>query len=169
MLLNPKRHFLRKYKKAGVHTTLWGFLNRFESESARIDDLLAAGDFELGPCKTMKASDGEPVLYFEDYRDRYAVAKVAEILEGALGQERQSNYFMAKGQGKEKAIRAVIGRISEYQYVYKTDVHSYYRSIDQDILYKNLGLKIRDPGLLRLVGRILTPVVQNGHRYSYHR
>ena len=63
-----------RYKKAAVHSTLWGFLKDFEAESARIKGLLATGDFEFGPCLTMKAGDGKPVLYFEDYRDRYAAA-----------------------------------------------------------------------------------------------
>jgi len=75
---------------------------------------------------------------------------------------------MAKGLGKDKAVRAVMEKMSQYKYIYKTDVHSYYKSIDQSLLYENLRQEIKDPLLLRIISRALTPIVRNGHHYHWH-
>jgi hypothetical protein len=65
------------------------------------------------------------------------------LLRPFISMNRSKHYFNAKGRGRHKAVAALRGKLSEYRFVYKTDVHSYYSSINLLLLFDIVeGLKI---------------------------
>ncbi len=72
----------------------------------------------------------------------------------------------AKGHGGTKAaVRSVRGRLALHQFVLKTDVKSYYESIDQRRLLEMLALHVRDRNVLNLLWQVMRRTVTWGGLY----
>ncbi len=61
-----------------------------------------------------------------------------------------------KGHGGAKAaVRQVMAKVADNRFVLKTDVKSYYASIDHHLLLDRLAAHIRDKAVLNLIGQYM--------------
>jgi hypothetical protein len=75
-----------------------------------------------------------------------------EFPSGDLSDRRRE---AVRGRGRCMAVEALQGAMGEFRYVYKTDIHSYYRSIDLLLLFDIVeGLTV-SPWLMRVLRRYL--------------
>ena len=73
---------------------------------------------------------------------------------------------LAGNGGAKAAVRYVLQKLTENQFVFRTDVKSYYASIDQDILYGQLAGRIDDPRLLDLLRQYVRRTVYEDGLYE---
>lgn len=66
--------------------------------------------------------------------------------------------FHLKGKGAKSCVRQLQQAVNHYRYVCRSDVDSYYASIDQTILLQQLKQHVTDEGLLALLKRALERV-----------
>ncbi len=68
-----------------------------------------------------------------------------------------------KGHGGAKAaVRRVLARLPGNAFVLRTDVKSYYASIDHHLLLDRLAVHIRDKAVLNLIGQYLRRTAERG-------
>ena len=164
-----KKTFKAKYRwKAGHKSMFWGFLHRFKEHALALEAEFLEGNLRLGPCRTFVTREGKKVTYFEDYRDRLAVQLLAARLERELSHLRIPQYVAGPGRGRTQAVNELKASLPNYRYCFKTDIRSYYQSMNLNQLYQLLKKHISDPRLLNLLSQVLNPVIREGDRYEHH-
>lgn len=74
-----------------------------------------------------------------------------------------------KGHGGAKAaVRQVMARVGSDGFVFRTDVKSYYASIDHDLLLDELEKHIADQRVLNLIGQYLRRTSERGGLFYEH-
>ena len=82
----------------------------------------------------------------------------------------QRCYHLAGRGGAKAAVRAVAENLDGNAFVFRTDVKSYYASIDHEILFRQLQRYVKDPRVLHLLWRYVHRlVVQDGRYREVHR
>ncbi len=76
------------------------------------------------------------------------------VLSRLLPISADCNHIKGNG-GLKRAIRDVNTHIADNRFVFRTDVKSYYASIDHIALLDRLAVYVRDKNLINLVGRYL--------------
>ncbi len=89
-------------------------------------------------------------------RDVLVLKAMSLVLGEHLQGKISTQCYHSTGHGGAKAcVQAVIDQVEQYHYVCRSDVNSYYASIDHDILRKQLADLIDDTSVLILIGRML--------------
>ena len=79
-------------------------------------------------------------------------------------------YHLAGRGGAKAAVRAVANNLDGNTFVFRTDVKSYYASIDHDVLVGQLQRYVKDGRVLKLLWRYVHRlVVQDGRYREVHR
>lgn len=74
--------------------------------------------------------------------------------------------YHLKGRGGLKgAVRSVAENLGEYTFVFRTDVKSYYDSIDHHILISKLGVLVKNLRIIGCVWKYLNRVVEYDRIY----
>jgi hypothetical protein len=75
-------------------------------------------------------------------------------------------FHLAGNGGLKGAVSDVDEHLPEYEFVFRTDVKSYYASINHDILYNLVATYVDDPIVLDLVRQYLKRFVSDGGIYT---
>ena len=79
-------------------------------------------------------------------------------------------YHLAGRGGAKAAVRAVADNLDGKEFVFRTDVKSYYASLDHDVLVGQLQRFVKDPRVLKLLWRYVHRLVYQDGRYrEVHR
>ena len=76
---------------------------------------------------------------------------LALVLPQHLPLSKQCTHLKGHGGGKF-AVRHVLAHLPQHHFVLKTDVQSYYASIDHQVLRDRLAVHITDQDVLNLIG-----------------
>jgi len=153
----------------------WSFLHHFERNVADIQRQAEQGTLQLGPCRSaISLKDDRPTLYWESARDQWICHRLGRSLSQILGSHMTPSYYSAPGRGRHQAVLEVTKKIETHPFTFKTDVKSYYQTIQQNVLYKKLKLALSSHPqrelLLRLISQVLTPLVEHADgRLDYYR
>ncbi len=74
-------------------------------------------------------------------------------------------YHLAGRGGAKAAVRAVADNLDGNTFVFRTDVKSYYASLDHDVLVGQLQRYVKDPRVLHLLWRYVHRLVVQDGRY----
>lgn len=99
--------------------------------------------------------------------DALVLKAVAIVLSRRLGPQLSDRCYHLAGHGGSKAaVRDVTERLPGNRYVFRTDVKSYYASIDHEILFAQLRHHITDSRLLALLWNYLRRTIYDGGLYE---
>ena len=135
----------KKFKNLSHNHNSWLFLYKFSFNMFVILMRLLSGEYSCSPTVKYKITRDGKVREYESYTiaDRIVAKLLFHCLKTRLRSKISGSYFQCEGKGRAKANRALQHRLSTHKHVYKTDVYSYYNSIDQlkltDLLTKELG------------------------------
>ena len=95
---------------------------------------------------------------------------VFELLYPFVSSRRGGNYLSSRKRGRKRGIEELRRKLPGFRYVLKTDVHSYYASIDLFKLFNILFSELKVPSwLLRLVVLTTIPGTNNAGVVSAYR
>ncbi len=125
---------------------VWRFRRDWSAEKARIQEELLAGNYEIGLLTRATLQNQEEVDLWSA-RDAVVMKALSLVLPQYLPLSEQCTHL--KGHwGAKYAVRQVLEHLPEHQFVLKTDIQSYYASIDHQLLLDRLAAHIRDqPGV----------------------
>ena len=129
-------------------------------EKTRLQADLHGGRFRLGLQERVTRENGEEIDLWSA-RDALVLKALALVLGQHLPISRQCVHVKGHG-GAKAAIRQIIERLPEAQFALKTDVASYYVSIDHVKLLDRLAAVIPDRDVLNLVGQMCGRVAERG-------
>ena len=142
------------------HADVWNFRRHWKREIVRLRRELLEGSYRLGLLSRTTLDNGEEVDLFSA-RDALVLKAVALVLSRRLSFSRNCTHLKGNGGGKA-AVRRVWRHLKQHRFVIRTDVRSYYASIDHQRLIERLARVIPDRRVLNLVEQYLSRISERG-------
>lgn len=145
-------------KDAGHNNSVWDLRFNWDKIKITLIKELRDNSYHLSPLCRYSIED--QFLDCWDARDAVVLKAIAIVLTKILVVEIPLCCTHVKGHGgSKKTVVEVQDKLKDYKFVYKSDVQSYYKSIDHQILLKELKDKISDKVVLRLIGEYCNRLV----------
>ncbi|MCX4029628.1 reverse transcriptase/maturase family protein [Spartinivicinus marinus] len=141
-------------KNSHYNNSVWHCRFHWQAIKPIIQKQLIAGDYRFSPCKACKI-DGHSIGVW-NAQDALVQKAMTLVLTKRLKPSISPCCFHLKGHGGAKAaVMKVALHCSRYTHVMKSDVKSYYASIDHAILIEQLRRVMNDEVVLDLITQFL--------------
>ena len=147
-------------KKWPAVADVWDLRARWPEAKAQLQAELRAEQFRFGVLSRITLPTGEEVDLWSA-RDALVLKAVALVLGARLPLSRRCVHVKGHG-GAKAAVRQVLAQLPQHRFVLKTDVKSYYASIDHVLLQEQLSKHIQDKGVLRLLWHYMRRCAERG-------
>jgi len=148
------------------HADVWALRFHWLEQKARIQDELLSGHYCFEPQSVIRNRDGE-VLNVWSARNALVLKSLATVLSGRLPVSKRCVHVKGHG-GVKAAVRAVWAQLPHHRFVLKTDVQSYYDSIDHFLLLEKLAVHVKDRKVLNLLWQYMRRVSERGGIFTEH-
>ena len=150
----------RRRRAYPTDADIWPFRRRWPEEKERLEADLLAEHFRFGLLRRITLADGSEVDLWSP-RDALVLKCLAWLLGERLGLSKQCAHLKGHG-GAKAAVHGVRERLGKNRLVLKTDVASYYASIDHELLLERLERHVQDRGILAFVAQYLKRTSERG-------
>lgn len=139
---------------------IWSFRRDWCREKERLRAGLLAGAFSFGLLDRVSLKDGREIDLWAA-RDALVLKALAIVLADVLPASRRCTHLRGHG-GAKAAVRSVMAALPANRFVFRTDVKSYYASIDHFALLDRLDPHIPDRDVRRLLVLYLRRTAERG-------
>jgi hypothetical protein len=139
---------------------VWQFRRNWPDEKARLRTDLLEGTYQVELLQRVVLVTGEEVDLWSA-RDSLVMKMLALTLPQYLPLSNHCVHLKGHG-GSKDAVRRVMARLPHDPFVLKTDVQSYYASIDHQSLLDQLAIHIADRRIMNLIGQYLLRCAERG-------
>ncbi len=143
-----------------ANADIWSLRARWPQEKAAIQADIAAGHYGFSPQSRFTKVDGA-VIDLWSSRDALVLKALAIVLADMLPVSERCAHVKGNG-GAKGAVREAARRLADHRFVMRTDVKSYYASIDHIALLDRLAAVIGDRTVLNLIGQYLRRTSERG-------
>ncbi len=150
----------RRRRNYSAKADVWAFRWSWPREKDEIKDKLRAGTFRFSLLSRVTLKDGKDTDLWSA-RDALILKAMALVFAKHLPVSRRCTHLKGHG-GAKYAVRKVRDHLPSNRFVLRTDVKSYYASIDHLMLLDQLAVHIRDRRLLNLIGQYLRRTSERG-------
>jgi len=156
-------------KDYSANNDVWHLRWRWHEIRPRLQADLLSGKYRLGAVHRIRGEEGEIELWSAP--DALVLKATAIVLSRHLKRHLSPNcYHLAGNGGSKAAVRAVAAQLDGNGFVFRTDVRSYYASIDQDMLFGMLERYVKDSAVLDLLWNyVYRTVYDEGHYVDIRR
>ncbi len=145
---------------------IWNFKREWANTSDDIIEKFVTGQYQFGVQKRITLASGESIAMWSS-SDSLIIKVLTDILQEKLQPYLSKNCYHLKGHGGLKGtVRDVMNELPEYQFFCKTDVKSYYDSIDHYTLMMKLHDYIDDSNTIDYVWQFLNRCIEWGGLYQ---
>ncbi|MEN8220412.1 MAG: reverse transcriptase domain-containing protein [Pseudomonadota bacterium] len=165
-VLNHAYEWLCKQRQDySPNNDVWDLRRRWADFKPSLQAKLMAGEYEFSSLDRIHTDKGEVIDLWQS-ADALVLKAMSIVLGQHLAPMLSPNCYHIKGRGGLKgAVRAAINALEPDSYVMKSDVKSYYASIDHYILYEQVEQFVDDKTVLRLLWGYLKHCVVDGGNY----
>jgi RNA-directed DNA polymerase len=160
-------HWLKKSRKRFPSSSdIWDFRQIWNKSSANLIESFLRGSYRLDAQKKIYRSGAGTVVLWSS-PDALVLKVLTYLIQQILKPFLSISCYHPKGHGGlKKAVNEVMREYPRYRFFIKTDVRSYYQSINHDTLLERLSEYVRDRNLLAYVWQFLTRTVEWGGLYE---
>ena len=159
--------FLRKHHRK-KSSSLWTLAHQKEEVVARINDHINSRRWHFSE-RTSKIIDGKLMTFYREWEDRFVEFCLYRYLMESAEQKGlvSDDYVSCKGKGRFFAIEKLFSALQNHRYVFKTDIKSYFASINtvlvEEIIHKTAS---PPPSLHYLIWQdLFNPASYNDRRF----
>jgi len=156
--------FRSRYKNYNHNSEIWHILHNYKQITEDTTKQIISCNWDMDSYRFWVTRAGASIP-ISSFKDRVVINVVTAILDKLVGKNIPDNYYKKKGKGRMKAIEDLRANLGQYKYVFKTDVKSYFASIDHDILMKKLKELVAYETIIHFVNQIITNYVEFNGRY----
>ncbi len=142
------------------HADVWSFRRDWTDEKTRLKRELVAGRFRFGLLDRITKADGTDIDLWSA-RDALVCKALAIVLADVLPVSPRCTHVKGHG-GAKAAMQQVMAGLGDNRFVLRTDVKSYYASIDHVLLLDRLAVHVRDRTVLNLLARYMRRTAERG-------
>ena len=146
---------------------VWSVRRRWPSLKLQLQHDLLSGQYRFSPLRRIQIDDECIELWAA--LDALVLKALAIVLNRRLDFPKSCYHVPGKDdekRGAKAAVRHICSRLAENQFVFRSDVKSYYASIDHAVLLDLVRQHIADPIVLDLVAQYLRITVDENCLYS---
>jgi RNA-directed DNA polymerase len=144
---------------------VWEVRQRWADIKPALQEALLAGGYCFSALRRIHRREGDIEVW--SALDALVLKAMAIVLTKYLSARLSRCCCHVAGNGGAKAaVRFVLSKLSQNRYVFRTDVQSYYASIDHDILFAQAKRHIDDPCVLNLLWEYLRRTVYDDGLYE---
>lgn len=132
----------------------------------RVQADLLAGEFRFGLLNRVTLKDGNDIDVWAT-RDALVLKALTNVLADVLPVSPRCTHIKGHG-GAKAAVRQVRAGLPDNRFVLRTDVKSYYASIDHFLLLDQLAGYVKDRHVLNLLGQYLRRSSERGGQFWDH-
>lgn len=144
---------------------VWEVRFRWKEIRISLQRQLLAGQYRFSPLRRIHRTNDDLEIW--SALDSLVLKAMAIVLTRYLARRLSSRCFHLAGNGGAKAaVREVVANLPQNRFVFRTDVKSYYASINHDILHAQLAEHIDDPRLLDLLWQYMRRTVYDDGIYE---
>ena len=141
-------------KKSHHNNGVWHLRFHWNEIKPQIQTDLLNGTYRFSPCKSYKIN-GEGIGVW-NAQDALVLKAMAIVLTKHLSPNLSKDCYHLSGRGGAKGcVMQIKNEVEHYKYVCRSDVDSYYASINHKILLKQLSTLISESTVLALIKRML--------------
>jgi hypothetical protein len=166
-LFNDAFQWLSKQrKKHPPSSDIWNFRRSWNDQIDTILTMFAKGMYQFDIQKKLKLICGETIALWSS-QDALIIKVLTGIIQEKLKTSLLKTCYHLKGHGGLKgAVRDVMKELPKYKFFCKTDVHSYYDSIDHYTMLMKLHDYIEDGVIIGYLWQFLNRCVEWGGLYQ---
>jgi len=146
--------------KYSANSDIWSFRRNWSDEKTRIRREVRAGQYRFDLLSRITLSNGDAVDLWSS-RDALVLKALALVLAEYLPVSRRCAHVKGHG-GAKYAVRDVRDHLADNHFVFRTDVKSYYASIDHLKLLDQVAVYIKDRRVMNLIGQYLRRTSERG-------
>jgi RNA-directed DNA polymerase len=150
----------RRRLNYSANADVWTLRRDWSHEKLITRNELAACDYRFSLLSRVTLSTGDEIDLWAA-RDALVLKALAPVLAGVLPVSSRCTHVRGNG-GAKFALREVRHHLAQNSFVLRTDVKSYYASIDHLMLLDQLAVHVRDRRLLNLLGQYLRRTSERG-------
>jgi RNA-directed DNA polymerase len=150
----------RQRKDWPAASDVWDLRARWPAAKAELQAELRVGQFRFGLLSRVSLPTGDEVDLWSA-RDVLVLKALAWVLGARLSMSRRCVHVKGHG-GAKAAVRQLLAHLPQHRFVLKTDVKSYYASIDHVLLHEELSKHIQDKGVLRVLWQYMRRCAERG-------
>jgi RNA-directed DNA polymerase len=155
----------RRRRDASPNDDVWSLRQNWNAVKSRLQNCLLSGLYLCGPTRRVRTREGTFELWSAE--DALVLKATALVMRRELDPVVSQRCFHISGRGGLKgAVREVDAVRVGHEFCLRTDVRSYYASIDHEILFDRVKKVIRDPRVLRLIWSYMQRLVCEGGEYT---
>ena len=143
-----------------ANADIWSFRWRWPEEKDRIQAELSSGHFRFGLLDRISKRDGGDIDLWSA-RDALVLKALTMVLSDVLPVSPRCTHIKGNG-GAKAAVRQVMAALSANSFVMRTDVKSYYASIEHVALLDRLACHIKERAILNLLGQYMRRTAERG-------
>jgi len=153
------------HRRKGYHanTDVWHFRRNWQAEKARLKAELTAGTYRFDVLDRVTLKDGSSIALWSS-RDAIVLKALTLCLEAVLPVRPSCTHIRGHGGAKE-AIRQVHANLPLHTHVFRTDVKSYYASIDHFLLLDRLAEHVADRAVINLLSQYMRRTICDGGNF----
>jgi len=122
------------------------------------------GDYQFNLVNRLRKSDGE-VIHLWSSQDALVLKVLAKLLGEQLKFSTLCTHIKGHG-GLKQSVAKVQHHLADYKFVCKTDVKSYYESIDHHLLFEQIYHRIHNRILRRYLWQVIHRTVEAGGKFQ---
>ena len=150
----------RRRRDYSAKADVWSFRRRWPEEKDRIKSDLTAGDYRFSLLSRVTLSGGDEIDLWSA-RDALVLKVLSIVLARHLPLSPRCTHLKGNG-GAKYALREIRDHLNANRFVLRTDVKSYYASIDHFVALDQLAAHIKDRRVLSLLGQYLRRTAERG-------
>jgi hypothetical protein len=150
----------RRRRDYSPNADVWASRRNWLREKEQIKADLPSGNYRFSLLTRITLKDGEDTDLWSA-RDALVLKALAIVLGEHLPVSHSCTHIKGHG-GAKYAVRAVRDHLAANRFVLRTDVKSYYASIDHLLLLDQLAVHIKDRRVLDLLGQYLRRTSERG-------
>jgi RNA-directed DNA polymerase len=150
----------RRRRDYSANSDVWSFRRCWKREKEHIKDQLRSGNYRFSLLSRIMLKNGDETDLWSA-RDALVLKALTLVLGEHLPVSHRCTHLKGNG-GAKYAVREVRDHLPNNRFVLRTDVKSYYASIDHLLLLDQLAVHIKDRRVLNLMGQYLRRTSERG-------
>ena len=141
-------------KDSHHNNDVWHLRFHWLEIKAKLQQQLLQGEYYFSPCRSYRVN-GKSIGVW-DAQDALVLKAMSLVLTVRLSPELSEHCYHLPGRGGTKAcVMQVKNVVQDYGYVCRSDVNSYYATINHQVLLKQLSVLLPDQKVILLIQRML--------------
>ena len=151
-------------KQFPVNSDVWDVRFHWEEVKAKLIAELTSDTFNFKPLQKINKSTGE-VIHVWTSVDSLVLKLLSMVLSHYLPSSTLCTHLKGHG-GSKHTVTEIQNQVSTNTFVFRTDVKSYYESINHEILLDKLSVYVKDKRVMNLLAQYVKRSVEYGGLFT---